>query len=297
MTFYPVAIQLYYDDFETANPIGSKAGVHKLGGFYFTIINLKRKFNCKLDNIHLLALADRLNIAKYGMSKILEPLQRELARLESGFDVILDNGETRNVVCLLGNVVADNLGLHGILGYVEIFSHSLCCDICLGKTDDFQLLFRESQYKLRDQKTYNKQVMELQANSSRCHVDGLKANCELSKLRYYHPANNDTCDIMHDILEGVAPYEVSLLLNHLIYYEKKLSLTELNRILNCYQYGPVMNCSKPSEILASKLQRSGLGQHSHQMLVLLYVLPLILVRYINEDDPHWKLFVLLLHEV
>jgi hypothetical protein len=34
---YPLVIQLYYDDFETANPLGSKSGLHKLGGFYFTV--------------------------------------------------------------------------------------------------------------------------------------------------------------------------------------------------------------------------------------------------------------------
>jgi len=30
-------IQLYYDDFETANPLGSKRGIHKIGCIYFII--------------------------------------------------------------------------------------------------------------------------------------------------------------------------------------------------------------------------------------------------------------------
>ncbi len=34
------AIDLSYDDLETANPIGPKATVHKIGVFYFTIRNL-----------------------------------------------------------------------------------------------------------------------------------------------------------------------------------------------------------------------------------------------------------------
>ncbi|XP_059417348.1 uncharacterized protein LOC132152611 isoform X1 [Carassius carassius] len=32
-------IQLFYDDFETANPLGSKKGIHKLGAIYFTLRN------------------------------------------------------------------------------------------------------------------------------------------------------------------------------------------------------------------------------------------------------------------
>lgn len=32
-------IQLFYEDFETANPVGSKKGLHKLGAIYFTLRN------------------------------------------------------------------------------------------------------------------------------------------------------------------------------------------------------------------------------------------------------------------
>lgn len=49
-------IQLFYDDFETVNPLGSKRGVHKLGAFYFTLKNLPDFINSQLNSIHLLAL-------------------------------------------------------------------------------------------------------------------------------------------------------------------------------------------------------------------------------------------------
>lgn len=45
-------IQLYYDDFETANPLGSKRGIHKIGCLYFILRNLPPKFNSALINIH-----------------------------------------------------------------------------------------------------------------------------------------------------------------------------------------------------------------------------------------------------
>lgn len=49
-------IQLFYDDFETANPLGSKRGVHKIGALYFVLRNLPPKFSSALMNIHLIAL-------------------------------------------------------------------------------------------------------------------------------------------------------------------------------------------------------------------------------------------------
>jgi hypothetical protein len=55
--YYPIFIQLYYDDFEPANPLGSKSVIHKIGAFYFTVLNFPQKLNSKLDMIHLVTLA------------------------------------------------------------------------------------------------------------------------------------------------------------------------------------------------------------------------------------------------
>lgn len=227
--FYPIVLQVYYDDFETCNPIGTKAGVHKLGGFYFTILNFGRRHNSKLDNINLIALVYRQDIAKYGMSAILEPLVKELVELEQGFDVILDNGTVRHVVCLLGNIVADNLGLHSILGYTESFAHSYSCDFCYGTCEDFQTHYSEQKFTLRSRQQYHTHCDALMKQGSASgHVFGIKSICAFSQLKYYHPTENDTCDIMHDILEGVAPYEVKLLLHDMILKRKLLSLDEFN---------------------------------------------------------------------
>ena len=293
--FYPVVIQLYYDDFETANPIGSKAGSHKLGGFYFTVMNFSRKYNSKLDNIFLVTLAYREDIAYYGMSRVIEPLVKELTDLERGFDVILDDGSVKHVVCILGNIVADNLGLHGILGYTESFSHSYCCDFCLGTADEFQAVFNESSVTQRTTELYKMHCDTLQQSGTSSHVFGIKAVSDLSQLKYYHPARNDTADIMHDILEGVAPYEVNLLLRDVIMKRKLVDIVDFNKMVKCFNYGPIVSASKPTTIPLSRLQSStSLGQHSHQMLVLMYVLPLVIEKYMTPDNLNWKLFLLLL---
>lgn len=49
-------IELYYDDFEVANPLGSKKTLYKIGAFYFTIKNLPNRFNSNTANVHLVAL-------------------------------------------------------------------------------------------------------------------------------------------------------------------------------------------------------------------------------------------------
>ncbi|KAL7852459.1 hypothetical protein SRHO_G00182440, partial [Serrasalmus rhombeus] len=49
-------IQLYYDDVETTNPLGSKTKIHKMGAVYFTIRNLPPEFTSSLAHIHLCML-------------------------------------------------------------------------------------------------------------------------------------------------------------------------------------------------------------------------------------------------
>lgn len=52
----PLFIELYYDDFEIANPLGTKRLIYKMGAFYYTIKNMPNYFNSNSANIHLLAI-------------------------------------------------------------------------------------------------------------------------------------------------------------------------------------------------------------------------------------------------
>lgn len=55
---HDLQIQPYYDDFETANPLGSRKGV------YLAILrNLPPKLNC--SNIHLVAFFHSVDLKKY----------------------------------------------------------------------------------------------------------------------------------------------------------------------------------------------------------------------------------------
>lgn len=49
-------IFLYYDDFEINNPLGSHAGIQKVGGMYFSIPCIPPEFRAKVENIFLCLL-------------------------------------------------------------------------------------------------------------------------------------------------------------------------------------------------------------------------------------------------
>lgn len=49
-------IQIFIDDFEPCNPLGSKATIHKICGVYFVVRNMP--YNSKLSSIYLIALCN-----------------------------------------------------------------------------------------------------------------------------------------------------------------------------------------------------------------------------------------------
>jgi len=56
---------------------------------------------------------------------------------------------------------------------------------------------------------------------------GVKRDSVLNNLLYFNVTHNQVADIMHDLLEGVGPYELKLTLSSLI-EDKDLTLEKLN---------------------------------------------------------------------
>ena len=51
-----ISMIMYYDDFETCNPLGTKSGAHKLGAVYIGFPTLPPECNSSLRNILLVML-------------------------------------------------------------------------------------------------------------------------------------------------------------------------------------------------------------------------------------------------
>ncbi|CAN7978968.1 unnamed protein product, partial [Ixodes persulcatus] len=94
-----ICVQLYSDEFEVCNPLGSKRGKHKLTAVYFSVLNFPQKVRSRLSGIHLALLVKDKFVASYGLHKIFEPLVRDIAELEK--NGIIVNGEV-----IYGSVLA-----------------------------------------------------------------------------------------------------------------------------------------------------------------------------------------------
>ena len=291
-----IQICLYFDEFEVVNPLGSKRGIHKVGAFYYTLKNLHPRLNSSLDNIHLLAFCNCLDLKKYGFDFVLAPFVTELKKLESveGAEIVLPDNSIKTVRGTLSQVCGDNLGVNGLLGFVESFGANKPCRICSGHKDQFQTLFLGEDFPLRDKDTHTLHVEECVRNAAAAvTLNGVKRDCILNSLSYFHVTQNTAPDIMHDLLEGVIPMEVKLVLYRFIYDDNLFTLHKFNALMLGHNYGHCDLKNKPSLISESTLKGkdNSLKQHACQMWCLFRVLPLLIGSLIPEDNLHWKLIL------
>ena len=292
---HALQILLYYDDFETANPLGSKKGIHKLGCVYFTLKNLPPKLNSVLMNVHLAALFYTEDLKTYGFDLILKPLIDDLKILETtGIQLPFINEP------LFGSVIqitGDNLALNGLLGFVESFSATYCCRFCLTNKEEIQSVFTENNpgLVLRSKELYVEHCNALSEDPTLPSVYGVKKACVLNSLHYFHSSDNYTVDIMHDLLEGVVQYELKLFFQYLIKNGYASIKTLLHRVQS-FNYGFLERKNKPSGLKIDDNSKH-LGINAIQSLCILRNTPLIFGDIVERDNKHWNLVLLLLHIV
>ena len=173
-------IQLYFDDLETTNPLGSKTKVHKLGAVYFCLRNIPARFNSSLENIHLCLLFNSIDREVYGFNSIFKPLLEDLNILETrGVEVQIHgkNSLLHGTLCLF---TADNLACHSVGGFFESFSANRFCHICLVHKQNAQHIFNDDLVELRNRDNYSQHV---ELNNPP--LTGIKEDSCLNSLNFF----------------------------------------------------------------------------------------------------------------
>ncbi|CAB4007939.1 uncharacterized protein LOC110246895 [Paramuricea clavata] len=272
-----IQMMLYYDDFEVANPLGSKAVIHKIGGFYWMLGNLHRKFRSSLKSLNLVILCPVKWIKMYGMDKVLRPFMSDLALLESDHGVQLNiANQVMPIQGSLSVVLADNLGSNSIGGFMESFSANRPCRFCLGLSWEFQEKFVEEEFTMRTRESYTRQMDLVAEDPESVSVYGVKKPSALNASKYFHVVDGLPSDIMHDILEGVLPLHIKLMLRKFIMEEKFFTLDQFNKQLPNFPFGVCDIKNRPSLIKNVNTGDHHLRQSVHQ--------------WIPEENDDWALF-------
>lgn len=283
--------QLYQDDLEVNNPLGSKTGLHKITATYITFPLLKDSLISRLENILTVGFTKAVDI-EHGNCANFMPLINVLKDLEQqGIDVTIDS-KTFKIFLVLSNITGDNLGLNSILGYTKSFVANHCCRICIVHRDELCVQTQEDVSLNRNEHNYFEALGE-ENDLIRISTTGIRENCIFHHLPSFNVWDNVTCDILHDIYEGIAHYEICEILDYLI-TKQYFTLDQLNARKSSFDYGFQDNTNKSVDIQLKHIQKKKLKMSASQIKCFIHFSTLFIGDFVPESDPVWLLYLKLL---
>lgn len=277
---------LYFDDYETGNPLGSHKGVHKMGCIYFSLRCLPPYRYSSLQSIFLVSLFHSKLRETLGNSKVLSRLITELCDLET-------NGIMFREKCYkiyLAGVLGDNLGVNSLLGYVESFVANYCCRFCKASRDQIHFMSSEKAELMRDAGNYSQDLLKQDPSQT-----GIKEECVFNRIPSFHATRNFFVDVMHDICEGVANYDMCLVLQYYI-SNGVITLAHLNDRIHHFEFSKVNKSNRPCCITKLKLKKGNLSMSASEMHNFVLYFPLIIGDLVPLNCPVWS-FVLCLQKI
>ncbi|XP_059905303.1 uncharacterized protein LOC132455458 [Gadus macrocephalus] len=201
-------LQLYIDDLEICNPLGTSSKIHKFCAVYWVLANVPPKHRSALHAIQLAILVKVTDVRKYAYAAVLAPLLRDVHTLEN--DGVFIESIGQNVKGTVFCVSADNLAAHGLGGFVESFRTGHVCRFCMGSVEQFQVTeVRERKFPQRTKASHDPHVQTVQESDTLSSHFGVKGGCALREsLNYFHTITGFPPDILHDLLEGIVPMDI-----------------------------------------------------------------------------------------
>lgn len=280
----PSAVQIHIsnDDFEVCNPLGSKATIHKLSGFYFTIHNTPPQFRSKSDNMYPFCIchADDLKTKFTDMNDIWRLVVKDISLLQS---VGINTACGQNVKGSLALLSFDNLGINLALGLVACFKATYFCRFCEMAIEDCRRECQEDPSKRRTIESYNQILDQIEHSSKVDFKDskGVKMKCVLNDLQDFHMLTNLAVDPMHDLNEGVVPVALKALFLRII-KTKILKEDDLFKKVQFYPNYGFLNQRNVPTILS--FIKANLGQYAIQIRCLLQHTPFIFWEYRDRQE-------------
>lgn len=260
-------------------PLGSHKGAAKCGAVYLSIPVLPPSMQSKLKNIFLFTLFNTKDRVKY-TNKIMfaKPIE-ELQFLQNQGISVTVNVNTRQIYYILALIEGDNLGLNSILGLTESFSANFFCRFCLTPHKDIHTVLNERYCILRNPENYSNL-----ASKNNISVSGIKENCVFHEIDNFHLTNNPAIDPLHDFPDGILRYDVPMILNQLLYVEKRSTLDDLNLRLPSFQFGENDNINKPLGVSEKQIKQNFVKMTAFEMLNLFRSLFLIVGPFVPVEN-------------
>ena len=325
-----LAFILYYDDLEVVNPLGAFHGTHKLGMFYWALVNVERSERMSFHNLHLMTVALVSDIDYYGIEQVISGLPGDesfgsaMTALDSGVDVRLANGSTERMrgwcICLSADYPAAAL----CCGFKKsVSAGSFCRECYVNKHDDDYPAATsfledngdlECECCLRDESTMAEDFAHYQTLPSDAKKDEYLTSIGMNsfshaftRVPHFDIARCIPYDFMHCELEGTCKNELAAML---FYFLRKrptwgFTLEKLNARIRTY---PWPSGFAPPTFTAGYLEKGikggkcKTGCHVHMTsgdmaIFMRHSIDLLLPLIEDPADPLWRCWVAHAHYV
>ena len=169
---------------------------------------------------------------------------------EQGLPVTPSDGSETTYFGSLFSVFADNLGAHDIRGFRRCFSNGKICRFCLcGYPDIFQKN-HESFFEMRNKKTHSRHIQNVLNDPRDSTETGVHTKACFSLISAYDAVMSLPLDVMHDMLEGIIPVVMKLVLEFLI-NQNLMTKSDFRHALQSFVLGRNDSKNKPDPWIQS----------------------------------------------
>ncbi|XP_028419229.1 uncharacterized protein LOC114544960, partial [Dendronephthya gigantea] len=192
----------------------------------------------------------------------------------------------------------DTLGSNYVSGFKEGVGGALrICRHCMGTRLETNNKFLSEDFSERDLDNHRQICACIEDEDNALNIReqlsttyGVNRLSVLDKVQHF-----DVCicmpeDIMHILLEGLVPYETKLMLKYLIDESRCITLKELNRRMENFDYGYMNKKNKPTAITRETINgvtEAKLKQSASQMWCLFRFLPIMIGDKVDEQLENW----------
>lgn len=283
-----IPIDIYTDDFESGNALGSNAGTHKITGFYFSFPTLPSHLLSSPEFIFE-ALLFPARLKKDEMEFCIEKLIEVLKDFETNGVEVTIEGKMTKIFIVVSRILGDNLALNEILGFSLSFNAIKYCRLCTMTRDMTRQNMIPSNNELRSIEQYEKDILENEISKT-----GIHKKCHFNNLKNFHCTENMVCDIMHDLYEGIIKNDLALLFKILIEDKNTpIDLEILNSIKQNFDYGilEIGNLSIP--ITEKHLKNKSLKMSASEMRTFIFFVPLMFGHLMDKNNEYWQMILML----
>lgn len=156
---------------------------------------------------------------------------------------------------------------------------------------EIQHEFCEESFVLRTTEVHKYHVDCVKNDKQSAVLYGVNGNCTFDALPYFDVTKCFPPDVMHDLLEGVLPLVMKLVICK-AHNQKHITISELNDELKNVNIGKNDRRNKPVPLTEKLLGHSKIVGSASQKWCLFRLLPFLMAQHIPSDSPYWHVFLL-----